>query len=103
LQAFDGIALAGRSHEAHVTGSGRQAVQHPNFHWVNTMLGNIKNAIRGTYHAVSPKHAPRYLAEFEYRFNRRFNLPRMVESLARAAVQPPPMPYRFLKMAEESR
>jgi len=103
LQAFEGIALAGRSHEPQVTGRGRQAAQHPNFHWVNTMLGNIKNAIRGTYHAVSPKHAPRYLAEFEYRFNRRFNLPSMVQSLARDAVQTPPMPYRFLKMAEERR
>ena len=33
------------------------------------------SALRGTYHAIRPKYAQRYLAEFEYRFNRRFDLP----------------------------
>ena len=89
--------------EPQVTGRGRQAAQHPNFHWVNTMLGTIKNAIRGTYHAVSPKHASHYRAAFEDRFNRRFNRPRRVERLTRDAVQTPPTPYRFLKMTEETR
>ncbi len=28
------------------------------------MLGNVKNAIHGTYHAIGAKHLPRYLAEF---------------------------------------
>lgn len=28
----------------------------------------------GTYHATQPKHLPRYLAELEYCFNRRFKL-----------------------------
>jgi len=32
------------------------------FKWVNTTLGNIKTALAGTYHHVSPKHAQRYLA-----------------------------------------
>lgn len=100
LPGLKGIAEAGRAHEPHITGSGRQAAQHPSFHWVNTMLGNIKNAIRGTYHAVAPKHVPRYLAEFEYRFNRRFDLASMVERLARAATQTAPMPFKLLKLAE---
>ena len=26
---------------------------------------------RGTFHGVSPKHLPRYLQEFSYRFDRR--------------------------------
>ena len=46
----------------------------PEFRWVNTILGNLKNALRGTYHAIRPKYAQRYLSEFEYRFNRRFDL-----------------------------
>jgi hypothetical protein len=96
-----GIALAERSHEPQVTDRGRQAAQHPNFHWVNTMLGNIKNAIRGMDHAVSPTHASRYRTKFEYRVNRRFHLSSIiVQSLTRDAVQTPPMPYRFLKLAE---
>jgi hypothetical protein len=34
----------------------------------------LKSAITGTYRAVRDKHVPRYLAEFEYRFNRRYDL-----------------------------
>ncbi|MBI5556243.1 MAG: transposase, partial [Deltaproteobacteria bacterium] len=68
--------------------------------WVNTMLGNVKNAIRGSYHAISEKHIPRYLAEFCYRFNRRFELGKMVPSLAHAAVHTLPRPTKLLKLAE---
>jgi len=52
------------------------------FTWVNTMIGNVKNAIHGTYHAVSEKHLPRYLAEFCYRFNHRFKLEDMITRLS---------------------
>ncbi|OYV68729.1 MAG: hypothetical protein B7Z67_12085 [Acidiphilium sp. 21-60-14] len=36
--------------------------------------GPSKSAITGTYRAISTKHVPRYLVEFEYRFNRRYDL-----------------------------
>ena len=52
------------------------------FTWVNTMIGNVKNSLHGTYHAVQPKHLGRYLADFSYRFNRRFQLDRLVSRLA---------------------
>ena len=64
------------------TGSGRQAAQWAPFKWVNTVLGNIKTAITGTYHHVSPKHAERYLASFAYRFNRRYDLDSITQRLA---------------------
>jgi len=51
------------------------------------MVGNVKNALTGTYHSVSKKHLPRYLAEFCYRFKRRFQLEGMVPRLAYAAVK----------------
>ena len=38
------------------------------------MLSNVKNSITGTYHSMNAKHLPRYLAEYCYRFNRRFTL-----------------------------
>ena len=56
--------------------------------------------IVGTYRAISRKHVPRYLAEFEYRFNRRYDLAAMIPRLAWAAVRTTPMPYRLLKLAE---
>lgn len=68
--------------------------------WVDTMLGNVKNALHGTYHAIAHKHLPRYLAEFRYRFNRRYDLAAMLKRLAIAASQTPPMPYRLVKLAE---
>jgi hypothetical protein len=43
---------------------------------------------------------PRYLAEFEYRFNRRYDLAAMVPRFGYVAVRTPPMPYRLLKLAE---
>ena len=67
---------------------------------VNTMISNVKNSIHGTYHAINQKHLPRYLAEFSFKFNHRFNLEWMVTDLARAGVRTAPMPQRLLKLAE---
>ena len=41
-----------------VTDGGSESVSKKEFAWVNTMLGNVKNAITGTYHAINPRHAP---------------------------------------------
>lgn len=100
LNCFSGIEAAGCSHQTIITGGGPDSVNIPEFKWVNTMIGNVKNSIRGTYHAVSKKHVPRYLAEFCYRFNRRFQLDQMIERLAYVAVRTAPMPQRLLKLAE---
>ena len=81
LACFHGVTAAGCVHESVVVGSGKAAVERPEFRWVNTILGNIKNALRGTYHAIRPKYAQRYLSEFEYRFNRRFDLPDIIPRL----------------------
>ena len=100
LSCFRGVADAGCTHQPICTGSGRKAVLTPAFKWVNTALGNIKTAITGTYRAIRQNHIPRYLAEFEYRFNRRYDLAAMMPRLGWAAVRTPPMPYRLLKLAE---
>ena len=65
-----------------------------------TILGNIKRSFHGTYHHLSSKHLPRYLAEFSYRFSRRFSLREMFPRLAFVALRTPPMPYRVLKLSE---
>lgn len=62
-----------------VTGSGRAAPQDPPFHCLNTILGKLQNIIRGSLHAIRSQHAARYLAEFEYRVSRRFDLPLLIE------------------------
>jgi transposase-like protein len=100
LSCFGAIQAVGCDHTAIVTGGGPASVTLEAFTWVNTMIGNVKNAIHGTYHAVSERHLPRYLAEFCYRFNRRFNLEDMIARLGYVAVRTPPMPHRLLKLAE---
>jgi hypothetical protein len=100
LACFRGIADAGIEHQALVTGSGAAGVELPERKWINTILGNVKTAMKGTYHKAGPQHLPRYLAEFRYRFNRRFDLAAMLPRLGVAAVRTPPMPYRLLKLAE---
>src|SRR5271166_2663962 len=79
---------------------GPRAAKSPAFKWVNTALGNIKAALVGTYRAVRSKHVPRYLAEFEYRFNRRYDLSAMIPRLAFVALRTAPMPHRLLKLAD---
>jgi hypothetical protein len=100
LQCFGSVADAGCAHQVVKTGSGPKAARTPAFKWANTALGNIKSAIAGTYRAINGKHVPRYLAEFEYRFNRRYDLAAMIPRLTWAAVRTTPMPYRLLKLAK---
>lgn len=100
LACFNGFDEAGFQHTAIVTGGGRESVKIPVFKWLNTLLGNVKTAIHGTYHSVSSKHLPRYLAEFEYRINRRFDLAALPLQLVTASVHTKPKPCRLLKLAE---
>ena len=100
LACFAAVSAAHCTHAPTVMSGPRIAQRRHVLNWVNTMLGNVKNAIHGTYHAVRPKHLPRYLAEFSYRFNRRFDLASMLPRLATAAAQTPPMPYRLVTLAE---
>jgi ribosomal protein L37AE/L43A len=93
LGCFPAIAEAGCEHTAITTGGG--VPEDARFVWVNTVLGNVKNALHGTYHALRAKYLQRYLSEFCYRFNRRFELAAMVPRLLYAAVRTPPLPYRL--------
>ena len=94
LGCFLGLEEAGMRHIAVATGGGRP--NNPLFKWVNTGLGNIKNAILGTCRSCDPQHADRYPAAFEWRFNRRFDLVKNVERLARVALDTAPVPYRTI-------
>lgn len=100
LGCFPGVTKSACEHEPIFTTTGPEYDEFKVFKWINTMIGNIKNAIHGTYHAISQKHLPRYLAEFCYRFNRRFQLHEMIDRLAFVALRTPPMPQRLLKLAE---
>lgn len=94
LGCFPAIAEADCEHTAITTGGG--VPEDARFVWVNTVLGNVKNALHGTYHALRAKYLQRYLSEFCYRFNRRFDMAAMVPRLLYVAARTPPLPYRLV-------
>lgn len=101
LACFSAVQNVGCGHEAIIISDDSQGPERKEFKWVNTMIGNVKNSIRGTYHSISHKHLPRYFAEFCYRFNRRFNLKTIVQRLLYAAVNNSPIPQHKLSLAED--
>ena len=88
-----------RTRAARVTGGGKGSCETPGLSWVNTLLGNIKLSIDGTYHACDARYAGRCLTEFAYGFNRRYQLADLVPRLAYVAVRTAPLPYRLLTVA----
>ena len=104
LWCFRGVKLIGAEHAPTVTGGGPASVKLPQFKAINTLLGNLKTALTGTYHAFDfVKYAHRYLAEAQYRFNRRFNLASILARLLRAASLTSPRPAQFIRAAEACR
>lgn len=101
LQCFAATIVQAASHTPIVVGSGRQSVEHAEFRAVNTVISNLKTAISGTYHAFKfDKYIRRYLADVQYRFNRRFNLKTILARLLNAAALTGPRPERVIRAAE---
>ena len=104
LWCFRAATVVGAEHERIVTGGGKASMKLAQFKAVNTLLGNLKTAIRGTYHAFDfAKYAHRYLAEFQFRFNRRFNMKTILPRLLQSLLAAPPSPEHWLRTAEVHR
>ena len=83
-QAYRVLNSESSFHVPTVTGSEKNTARL--FPWVHTLIVNVKGNIRGVYHGVSDNHLPRYLAEFCYRFNRRFWEPQMFNRMVTACL-----------------
>lgn len=104
LGCFRVASSLGAAHEREITGGGKASVLNEKFRAVNTLIGNLKTALSGTYHAIKfPKYASRYLGEVQFRFNRRYNMPAMLVHLLRALALAPPTPERKMRLAEVHR
>lgn len=100
LACLCSVVSAGCSHQANVTG-GRHPNDLPQFRWVNTLLGNLKTSLSGTFHAFSfDKYARRYLGSYCFRFNRRFAMAEMTDRIADAIYCCMPCTDRDLRVAE---
>ena len=101
LNCFSAVAEAGCFHQPEVVGKNRKSTDMECFKWINTILGNVKTAVSGTYHAFDfEKYGYRYLGECQYRFNRRFNLETILSRLIHAATHTGSRPEWFLRFAE---
>ncbi|MGH8458796.1 MAG: IS1595 family transposase [Nevskiales bacterium] len=104
LGCFGAVQMVGADHEPIDTGGGKASAKLAQFKAVNTFLGNLKRSLGGTYHAFDfAKYAHRYLAEAQYRFNRRFNLHSILARLLRAACLTNPVPALSIRVAEVGR
>lgn len=88
LDCFQAVTDAGCIHERVIVGKHRKSTSMKCFKWVNTILGNLKTSVSGTYHAIDYKGgAYRYFAEFQYLFNRRFDLSSIMSRLVYACAR----------------
>lgn len=100
LACFNGVTENGCEHQKHVVGKKRRSTDMDCFTWINTVLGNLKTAITGTYHAFDfAKYGYRYLGEHQYRFNRRFDLAAMFTRLCSAAAKSGKRTEPWLRLA----
>lgn len=101
LACFRAVTVAGCAHAPQIVGTKRKSTDMDCFAWVNTLLSNIKTAIAGTYHGFKfEKYAHRYLAEAQYRFNRRFDLSTMLPRLLYAGARTGSRTEKWLRLAE---
>ena len=60
---------AGCTHECTIV-AGRKPKDVPELQWINTVPGNLKTSLTGSYHSFGfRKYAAQYLGTFAYRFN----------------------------------
>jgi len=90
MPGFKGLQQADLQHTSIKTTGNKQA-QDVIFRWVNTILGNVKRAIDGTYHAIRRSYINRYLALFQFRFNHRFDLNSMMDKTIRLFINTAPI------------
>jgi transposase-like protein len=93
--SYLGLTPRGYPHAALPLGEGAEVVGRF-FPWVHITLSNLKRFLLGTHHKPQAKHLPRYLAEFTYRLNRRWQEAHLFEQLARACLTTSTIIYKDL-------
>jgi transposase-like protein len=104
LECFSAIKKEGAGHMPITVGAKRKSTDMPCFKWINTIIGNLETATSGTYHAFDfEKYGALYLAEAQYRFNRRFDLGAILQALLGDAIRTAKRTEVSLRQAEGRR
>lgn len=86
----------GLTSRAHAWMKAYEADLSETFQWLHRVISNAKAFIAGTYHGLGPKHLGAYLAEYCYRFNRRFWQDQLFDRLLSAGIHGKPVTYAEL-------
>lgn len=101
LACFAGVTIPQCLHMPIVVGRA-QPKELPEFHWVDTVLGNLRRTVAGAHHGLKfGKYADAYLAGFAYRFSRRFDLRALVAWLIVDVARAKPKSLRVVRQVEE--
>ena len=65
--------------------------------WINMITSNLKRYLLSTHHGVFPKYRKAFLAEFSYRFNRRYWTYQAFDRLLYACIHSVPVPLPVLR------
>ena len=55
LEFFEVFKENGHEYNVCITGSGSESVKNPEFRWVHTIIGNVKNALQVTWLPIDLK------------------------------------------------
>jgi transposase-like protein len=86
----------GYHHQPVIQGKGKNAEQLSLI--VHVLFSNLKTWLNSTHHGVSAKHLPRYVQEWNYRFNRRKRISELADFVLNRAVTHKTITYRELVM-----
>ena len=70
---------------------------HDHLKWTNLITSNLKRFLLSTHHGTHPQYRKYYLAEFAYRFNRRFWSGQVFDRLLYACVMANPAPKKSMQ------
>jgi len=87
LKCFTAVVEAGCTHTAIITGPERRPPRRRLSNGSTPRSATSRPRWLETYRAVRENNVPRYLAELEYRFNRRYDLGEMIPRLAFVAIR----------------
>ena len=94
-RGYQGLEQQGFQHTAAPLHGDPEAA-HRLFPWVHITLSNLKRFLLGTHHKVEPQHLQRYVAEFNYRLNRRTMEANLFQRLVRACLATNTVIYKEL-------
>ena len=84
LRSYKGLDRAGYKHKTVNHGAGQYAKGNSHVNSIESFWSRLKTSIRGTHVHVSKHHLPKYLKEFEFRYNYRDKPEQMLPDLLEA-------------------